>query len=131
MCSGDGKTESYLNCPVHRLVKDGWLQCGDVVDGSGANSKSALGVDRFEDECFSVDMGAAFGGIVGYANSGPHNNGSQFVITLGPCAWMNKQVEGFGRVVQGFDTLQRINRAPTKNERPTPGIIIGTCGRQG
>ena len=23
----------YKNCPIHRIVKDGWFQCGDVVDG--------------------------------------------------------------------------------------------------
>ena len=85
LCCGDIKSRHYISSPIHRLVPGGWLQCGDVVDGSGANSKAAMGEGDFiEDECFSVKFGdCEFGGIVGYVTSGPHSNGSQFFVTLG------------------------------------------------
>jgi cyclophilin family peptidyl-prolyl cis-trans isomerase len=39
LCTGEmgklGDTKlHYLNCPIHRLVPGGWLQCGDIVDGT-------------------------------------------------------------------------------------------------
>ena len=123
----DGTRLSYKDCPVHRLVPNGWVQSGDVVDGSGSNSKSAFG-DLFEDESFSVEFGENRGGIVGYANTGPHSNGSQFFITLGPCEWMNCKKVGFGRLVQGYDILKKLNTVSCKNQRPLPCIYIGACG---
>jgi len=47
---------TYEGCPIHRIVKGGWIQSGDILDGSGSNSISAFG-SVFEDECFSVDFG--------------------------------------------------------------------------
>eukprot|EP00607_Mallomonas_marina_P004633 CAMPEP_0182428188 /NCGR_PEP_ID=MMETSP1167-20130531/21319_1 /TAXON_ID=2988 /ORGANISM="Mallomonas Sp, Strain CCMP3275" /LENGTH=257 /DNA_ID=CAMNT_0024610923 /DNA_START=171 /DNA_END=941 /DNA_ORIENTATION=+ len=79
-------TLHYEGTPVHRVVPGGWVQCGDVVDGSGEYSISAFG-EPFEDESFSVDFGTKIGGILGYVNKAPHSNGSQFFITLGPCEW--------------------------------------------
>lgn len=119
-----------MNNPIHRLVPGGWFQCGDIVDGSGLNS---IGVDKdkFEDESFSVKYNEEQGGIVGYVTSGPHSNGSQFFVTFGACNWMDNNYQAFGRVLQGYDTLRRLEAAPTKNQRPNPSIIVGTCGKQG
>jgi cyclophilin family peptidyl-prolyl cis-trans isomerase len=119
--------ESYRNCPIHRVVPNGWLQTGDVVDGTGANSRSASG-NPIPDESFSVEFDSKLGGIVGYSSSGPHSNGSQFFITLGPCEWMNCTKVGFGRVIQGYDVLKLVNEAPARNQRPNPKIYIGDCG---
>ena len=54
--SGEGKEGSrstYEGSPIHRVVKGGWVQGGDVVDGSGANSEGAIG-GLFADESFAV-----------------------------------------------------------------------------
>jgi cyclophilin family peptidyl-prolyl cis-trans isomerase len=126
--AGAGVAFNYTNTPVHRVVQNGWIQCGDVVDGSGANSISSTG-GPIEDECFSVDFGNARGGILGYVSSGPHSNGSQFFITLGSCSWMNNSKVGFGRVIQGYDVLNQINVAPCRNQRPIPDIMIEKCGK--
>lgn len=120
----------YLGSPLHRCVVGGWLQGGDIVDGSGLNSYASVGNDgRFRDESFSVDFGGEVGGIVGYSTKEPHGNGSQFFITLGPMAWMNNKSVGFGRIVQGFPILGAIEASPVNNERPTPAIIISECGQ--
>eukprot|EP01041_Mallomonas_annulata_P007251 gene7251-14787_t len=116
----------YCGTPFHRLVKGGWIQGGDIIDGSGNQSLSAMGAP-FEDECFSVDFGCKAGGIVGYASKSPHSNGSQFFVTLGPCAWMNCTKVGFGRVIQGYSVLKEIGNWPCTNERPNPDLVIRSC----
>lgn len=128
------RTYHYMDCPVHRIVKDGWIQSGDVVSGNGKSSISVLDEnystgEGLGDESFSMDFGFARGGIVGYANNGTHTNRSQFFITLAPCAWMNNKFVGFGRVIQGFDTLRRLNAVQTSNQVPIQTVKIGHCGR--
>jgi cyclophilin family peptidyl-prolyl cis-trans isomerase len=127
LCTGKNDAGvSYVDCPVHRIVPGGWLQCGDVVDGSGKNSSAVVeaGMTKFEDESFSIDFGGKFGGVVGYSSSETHANGSQFFVTLGPCEWMNNTVVGFGRVVQGFRALQAMQKVPLANERPVIAITV-------
>ena len=127
-CGSDGDVKlSYKDCPLHRLVPNGWLQTGDIVDGSGANSRSASG-NPIRDESFSIEFDSPIGGIVGYASSGPHSNGSQFFITLGTCEWMNCTKVGFGRVIEGYTTLFKLNSSCCRNQRPNPAIFIGDCG---
>lgn len=119
----------YQGSPVHRIVRDGWLQGGDIVNGSGGNSVACL--DRtgsVPDESFSVDFSCPLGGIVGFSNSGPHSNGSQFFITLGACGWMNSKYVGIGRVVQGYSVLRFLNSLPTNNQRPVANVVVGSCG---
>lgn len=128
----------YSGCPIHRIVKDGWFQCGDIVDGSGAHSIAAVPSTHVDpeygkfipDESFTADFGISIGGMVGYCNDGPHRNGSQFFITLGPCSWMNTKYVGIGRVVYGHSSLRRINEAPTFNQRPEPTILVGDCDKE-
>lgn len=134
LCVGNGISASgaqlcYVNCPVHRIVPGGWLQCGDIVDGSGAHSISADGDGRpIGDESFAVDFGNPDGGVVGYSSSAPHDNGSQFFITFGPCEWMQNDFVGFGRVVVGNSVLKKLENEKTKNQKPEKFIVITDCG---
>lgn len=136
LCTGAGITLSgtplfYRNCPIHRLVSGGWLQTGDIVDGTGQYSMSAGGEEvLIRDESFAVDFGLPEGGIVGYSASGPHANGSQFFITFGPCEWMQNSFVGFGRVVVGNSVLRKLEREPTSNQKPNKNIIITACGEE-
>jgi cyclophilin family peptidyl-prolyl cis-trans isomerase len=137
LCTGENGVDGgtcaklhYLNCPIHRLVAGGWLQCGDIVDGSGANSVAATGEDgKVQDECFTVNFGSRMGGMVGFSTSSPHSNGSQFFITFGPCEWMNEKFVGIGRVIQGYEVLKSLEQAPTKNQKPVIPIIVSNCGK--
>ncbi|RYH31344.1 peptidylprolyl isomerase [archaeon] len=134
LCEGyrqeSGKVLKYQNCPVHRLVTDGWFQTGDVIDGSGKNSAAVIDPSgQFPDESYSADFGFPRGGMFGYANEGAHTNRSQFFVTLGNSSWMNNKFVGFARVIQGFKVLKKINNIPTSNQCPTRVVRIGTCGR--
>lgn len=119
----------FRGSPIHRLVKNGWIQAGDLVDGSGAHSTAVLDATQIvPDESFTLDFGIPFGGVVGFANSGAHSSGSQFFITMGPCDWMNHGYVGVGRVLHGYSVLRTLNLLETTNQRPVKTITIANCG---
>jgi peptidyl-prolyl cis-trans isomerase-like 6 len=64
------------------------------------------------------------------ANKGyRHSNASQFYITLSDaCQWMSNRFVAFGRVVEGFDTLYKLEHINTINQRPVKAIKIINCG---
>ena len=134
LCTGEmgataeGVRLHYQGCPIHRLVSGGWMQCGDIVEGTGLGSIAAIEGGRVRDESFSVDFGVPDGGVVGYSSGGPHGNGSQFFITFGPCDWMQNTFVGFGRVIVGNRVLQVLERQRTENQRPSQRIIIADSG---
>lgn len=78
--SARGTKLHYVGSPIHRIVKDGWLQGGDIVTGKGDASEAAFESGAFEDESFAVSHDRA--GLLCMANKGPHTNGSQFYITM-------------------------------------------------
>ncbi|GAB5364449.1 hypothetical protein AAMO2058_000971300 [Amorphochlora amoebiformis] len=53
LCCGDSKAEGkgcrlhYKDTPIHRVVRGGWFQGGDVKDGSGMGGASIYGVPMF------------------------------------------------------------------------------------
>ena len=121
---------------MHRKVQNGWIQLGDVVDGSGANSIAALEEGSVRDESFSVSFDDQDGGIVGFCNSGPHSNGSQFFITLGPCPWMDYKFVGIGKVIHGEKVMKAIKEIETRNQVPEnkieiidAGVLLDTFGK--
>lgn len=120
-----GEELRYKDCPFHRIVKNGWVQGGDVVGGTGADGHSTFEEKYFEDESFSVQFDHS--GILAMANCGPHTNNSQFFISLAPLPFLNTKNVGFGRVVKGFNVFRSIERLETVNERPTVEVIIERC----
>ena len=140
LCTGeagtydDGKKSvrlHYINCPVHRIVPGGWLQCGDIIDGTGLNSMAAIGENhKVRDESLMADFSERFGGIVGYSTSAPHSNGSQFFITFSGCPWMKHKYVGIGRIIQGYQTLRMLEAEPIRNQKPVNTITVESCGRE-
>eukprot|EP00218_Dolichomastix_sp_CCMP3274_P012815 CAMPEP_0170133794 /NCGR_PEP_ID=MMETSP0033_2-20121228/1544_1 /TAXON_ID=195969 /ORGANISM="Dolichomastix tenuilepis, Strain CCMP3274" /LENGTH=289 /DNA_ID=CAMNT_0010369321 /DNA_START=17 /DNA_END=886 /DNA_ORIENTATION=+ len=124
LCKGTDKG-TYKNTPIHRIVDGGWLQGGDIVDGSGLNGQSIYG-QRFADECFAVKHNQA--GIVGMANSGSHTNASQFYITLASLPYLDGKKVAFGRVIDGMRTLKMLKKLKTVNERPEALVTIADAG---
>jgi peptidyl-prolyl isomerase G (cyclophilin G) len=63
------------------------------------------------------------------ANKGPNTNGSQFFITLRPCIHLNGLHVVFGRVLKGFDVIQKVSQIDTdEKDRPVFPIVIANSG---
>lgn len=108
----------YNGLTFHRVIKGFMIQGGDPT-GTGRGGESVWG-KPFEDE---FDMTARFDtpGILAMANSGPNTNGSQFFITTAKTPWLNQHHTIFGKVVSGYDVIEKIEKAPTDgSDRPTP-----------
>jgi peptidyl-prolyl cis-trans isomerase-like protein 2 len=109
----------YNNTKFHRLISNFMIQGGK----SETNDSSLWGeafVDEFDDRLTHTGEG-----IVAMANAGPNTNKRQFYLTFKSCNHLDRKHSVFGRVIQGLDVLQAINKVPVdKKERPTTEIKI-------
>jgi len=132
LCTGEnGESEHseyrlhYKDSLIHRVVKNGWAQGGDIWMKKGDGGESVYG-PVFEDENFGIKHTRR--GIIGMANKGRHTNGSQFYMTLSAASWMDTQYVAFAQIIEGTETLAAIERVDTLNQRPLRDVIITDCG---
>lgn len=106
----------YNGLIFHRVIKGFMIQGGDPT-GTGAGGESIWG-KPFEDECTkAVQFDTK--GLLAMANAGPGTNGSQFFITTAPAMWLNMHHTIFGKVVSGYDIVQKIEDAAVDaSDRP-------------
>jgi peptidylprolyl isomerase len=106
----------YDGLIFHRVIKGFMIQGGDPT-GTGAGGESAWG-SPFEDEC-SPEARFDSPGLLAMANAGPNTNGSQFFITVAATPWLDMRHTIFGKVIAGYDVVQRIENAQTgQADRP-------------
>jgi len=90
----------YRNTRFHRVVPTFVAQDGDPRDdgngGPGYAIRDEMNRNRYER------------GAVGMALSGPDTGGSQYFITHSPQPHLDGHYTVFGRVIRGFDVLDRI-----------------------
>ncbi|RUM61522.1 MAG: peptidylprolyl isomerase [Sulfurimonas sp.] len=108
------KNGYYNGLIFHRIIKDFMIQGGDPT-GTGRGGESIWKKD-FADE-FTPGMTFDKAGILAMANRGPHTNGSQFFITTAPTPWLNGHHTIFGEVVNGMDTLNKLNNVATNKRQ--------------
>jgi peptidyl-prolyl cis-trans isomerase-like 3 len=106
----------YDNTVFHRNIKGFMIQGGDPT-GTGKGGQSIYG-KHFQDELVD-ELTHDTRGVVSMANKGPNTNGSQFFIAYNKAAHLNKKYTVFGRVISGFDTLDKVENVPS-NERDVP-----------
>lgn len=93
--------EGYYNGTIfHRLVKEFIVQGGDPT-GTGEGGESIYG-ETFKDE-FHSRLRFTRRGLLGSANAGKNDNGSQFFFTLGATPELQNKHTLFGKVTG--DTL--------------------------
>lgn len=107
------KNGYYNGLTFHRIIKNFMIQGGDPT-GTGAGGES-IWKKPFKDEFKS---GVIFDkpGILAMANAGPRTNGSQFFITTASTPWLNGYHTIFGRVIEGMDTLSKLNNVQTNGQ---------------
>eukprot|EP00047_Mylnosiga_fluctuans_P004009 m.232239 g.232239 ORF g.232239 m.232239 type:complete len:282 (+) comp12322_c0_seq1:51-896(+) len=131
LCSGaqgrsaGGTVLSYVNSPIHRVQPGGWLQGGDIVNGSGASGEGAF-APTFADENFVVKHDHR--GVLSMANSGPHTNGSQYFVTLGPVPAFDGKYVAFGEIHEGAAIIAAIEAMETYNTRPISRVLVTASG---
>eukprot|EP00035_Acanthoeca_spectabilis_P036907 m.42534 g.42534 ORF g.42534 m.42534 type:complete len:164 (+) comp8335_c0_seq1:307-798(+) len=113
----------YDGVLIHRNIKGFMLQTGDPT-GTGKGGKSIWG-KKFEDEIID-HLRHNQRGVVSMANSGPNTNGSQFFITYAKAPTLDRVYTVFGRVIDGFDTLDYIEKVQVdeKTHRPINEVRI-------
>ena len=113
-------TDYYNNCVFVRNIKSFMLQTGDPTNtGKGGNS---IWGGKFTDE-IREDLKHKARGVVSMANSGPNTNASQFFIAYGPQPSLDLKYTVFGKVIDGWETLDEIEKLQVnpKNYKPMPG----------
>ncbi|KAK0395069.1 hypothetical protein QR680_001096 [Steinernema hermaphroditum] len=113
----------YNGHMFHRVIKSFMIQTGDPT-GKGTGGQSIWGND-FEDE-FHPRLRFDKPYCLAMANAGPNTNGSQFFITVVPADWLDGKNTLFGRVIEGFNVVQKISNVSTfeKSGRPKTEISI-------
>lgn len=94
----------YDGIVFHRVLEDFMAQTGDPTGtGSGGPGYS------FEDE-FDPTLRHRGKGVLSMANRGPNTNGSQLFITFVDTPWLDGKHAVFGRVSEGLNVLDKIQR---------------------
>ncbi|KAJ9619882.1 Peptidyl-prolyl cis-trans isomerase H [Taxawa tesnikishii (nom. ined.)] len=102
------------------------LQGGDFLNGDGTGSACIYGTKSFADENFTLKHDIP--GLLSMANSGPNTNGCQFFITTAATPWLDGKHVVFGRVVEGMDVVQKLDKVRTKADKPVQDVTIAQCG---
>lgn len=143
------KNGYYDGVIFHRVIEDFMIQGGDPT-GTGMGGESIYG-RTFEDE-FSREAFNLYG-TLSMANAGPNTNGSQFFIVtakqvpaqmlkqlkdggwpeeiveeyakIGGTPWLDHRHTVFGRVVEGMDTVLKIEGVKRNGQdRPLEDVVI-------
>ena len=115
---------AYDGTLFHRNMKNFMIQGGDPT-GTGKGGESIWG-GTFNDEC-NGELRHDRRGIVSMANKGPNTNRSQFFITYGKQPHLNNKYTVIGRVIDGFEALDAMERVPVgKKDKPTTDIKLNT-----
>jgi peptidylprolyl isomerase len=138
LCTGEGgstksggrqgfKKLHFANSFFHRIIPGFMAQGGDFTKGNGTGGESIYG-EKFADENFKLRHTEKH--LLSMANAGKNTNGSQFFITFVQTPHLNGKHVVFGRVEQGRNIIDMMERGATDgNDVPRKPIKIRKCGQ--
>jgi len=105
----------------HRVISGFMIQGGDPL-GTGRGGPGYEFADEFHPE-LSFDRPY----LLAMANAGANTNGSQFFITVGPTAWLNRKHTIFGEVADASsrEVVDSVAAVKTdRSERPATPVTV-------
>ncbi|KAM0072256.1 putative peptidylprolyl isomerase [Helianthus debilis subsp. tardiflorus] len=115
----------YKETLFHYINQGFYAGGGDFQNQDGTGGESVYG-GCFEDENFMLSHGEP--GLLTMESLGKNTNGSRFLILFNPQHYFDRFQVVFGRVIQGMDTLKKIERLGTPGGKPTSEVKIAECG---
>ena len=111
----------YDGVIFHRVIPGFMVQGGDP-EGTGMGGPGYT----IEDEFAHAGGNKNDRGTISMANAGPNTNGSQFFITYGKQPHLDMKYTVFGKVIDGLETLDELEKLPVneKTYRPLKDVHI-------
>ena len=133
LCTGEKGIGAKSKKPLHfkgsifhRVIPGFMAQGGDFTNHNGTGGESIYG-ERFNDENFiSRHTGR---GVLSMANAGPNTNGSQFFLNFVATPHLDGKHVVFGKVVEGLDTLDKMEAVGSRTGATSKVITIYDCGQ--
>jgi cyclophilin family peptidyl-prolyl cis-trans isomerase len=114
-------TKFYDGLAFHRVIP-GFMAQGGCPAGNGSGGPGY----QFGGE-FSPQVRHTRPGLLSMANRGPGTDGSQFFLTFQPTPHLDGKHTIFGEVVEGMETLQKLESAGTQTGATTERLVMEKC----